>query len=182
MAILDIHHALEIMKTAFPYMDSRTSETIELFIKAGDFYECLVNHRYKVNTMTNSDHWEEESDKDDKTDLVSMLKKLRSVCYENELYIIDLMLNIMNAMDIYESYTNLFSMISSEDNFNGFSNLLGFDGDLDKEDLIELLSSMLSPEDKKSMEELSMILKMMSTTNETGCENKATDENAEHNL
>ena len=172
MATFDIHHALEIMKTAFPYMDNCTSETIELFIRAGDFYECLLSQRYKVNIMTSSDQCKEESNKTDKTDLISMLKILRSVCYENELYIIDLILNLMNTMDLYESYTSLFSMMSSQDDVNGFSNLLGFDGDLDKDDLIELLSSMLSPEDKKSMEDLSMILKMMTTT----------DENAEHNF
>lgn len=175
MASFDIHHTLEILKTAFPYMDSRTSETFELFIKAGDFYECLINRKYEVNMMTNSMENEEEFDK---IDMISMLKSIRSICYENEVRIIDSILNVMNAMELYETYTDLYTMMRSQDDFNGLGDLLGFDGDFNSNgDLIELLSSMLSPEDKETLDNINMVIQMMNTSSDSASENDEPDDN-----
>lgn len=187
MTVLDINHALEIMKTAFPYMDGRAGQTIELLIKAGGFYECLLNQRYKVNKMDNSTENKEEFHKTDNADIISMLKSVRKVCYENELAIIDSILNVINAMELYETYTNLFSMMSSQDDFNGFGSLLGLDETFDNtEDLIELLSSMLSPEDKETIENINMVLKMMTTTSEADSKSDEpideSEDNTSHNF
>lgn len=183
MAFLDLHHALEIMKTAFPYMDSRSRKTIDLFIKVGDLYECLVNQRYKGDLMANSIQCEEGFDKSDNTDIVGMLKKVRDVCHEDEIRIIDSILDVVNAMELYETYTNLYSMMNSQDDFNGINNLLGFDGDFNNtEDLIELLSSILSPEDKETIENINMVLKMMNFTNEEEHKKEESEDDTAHNL
>ena len=45
MSMFYMHHTLEILKAAYPYLNSRSKDTLELFIRAGDFFECLYKQK-----------------------------------------------------------------------------------------------------------------------------------------
>ena len=162
-AFFNLGHTLQILKAAFPYMDRRSKKTMDLFIKAGDLFESLngINNDASVSAIS--------LDEGDKIDMVGMLKEIRKVCHDNEVKIIDMLLNVMNAMELYETYVNLYSMMASQgDGLNGLGNLFGMDSSsTNPEDMIDMLSAMLPPEDKETLDNINMVLKMMSNTKST---------------
>lgn len=150
MPKFDIYHSLEILKAAFPHLDSRSKNTLELFIKVGDLLEILSRNRYKSDVSAYS--FSDDESKSDKTDVVGMLTSVRKVCKDDEIKIVDNLLNLINAFELYETYQSLFSMMSSENDLGEFSNMFGM-GDLSNNpaDMMEMFTSMLSPEGKEIM-------------------------------
>lgn len=204
MSKIDIHHTLNILKAAFPYLNHRSKDTLELFIKAGELFDCL-NNRMNKGSLSIYSIPEDRNPDLDKTNMVEMLKSIKKVCYDEEAKMIDSFLNLVNTLELYETYMNLFSMMSSSGDFGDFSDLgsmFGMDGDLgdlgsmfgmgdnsssnfnnddtnpepNNFNMMEMLSSMLSPEDAETIDNLSMMLKMMNTTDDQG-ERNTSEEN-----
>ena len=174
----DLSHTLEILKAAFPYLDYPTRETLVLFIKAGELIECLNMRQHKgdISAFSISD----DNKNGDETDMVGMLKSVRKVCKDDEVEIIDTLLNITNALEVYETYRNLYSMMSTGDNLGGLGSMLGM-GNLSNnpEDMIEILGQMISPEDKETLENVNTILKMMNSSNSDDSEEEKTTQEYE---
>ena len=163
MSQFDIFHTLEILRAAFPYLDSRSKDTLELYIKAGDLLECL-NKRRQGNTVSTFSFSEDDNNKRDEIDMLGLLNSVRNVCYDDEVKLVDSLLNLMNVMEQYETYMNLFSMMSPDGDLGGLGSMFGMEGRANSSgDMLEMLSSMLSPDDGEAFGNLSMILNMMNS-------------------
>lgn len=171
MAKFNPNHTLEILKAAFPYLDSRSKHNLEFFIKAGDFFDCLQRGKNKDSISTYNFEDDKDEDKSE-LDMIGMLKNIREVCYNDEIKIVDSLLNVMNAMELYETYQNIFTMMSSDDSLK---DVFGMSGDsMNIEDMIEMLSLMLDPEDKETLDNINMILHMMKGSNGNNTEESNT--------
>ncbi len=181
MSKFDLHHSLEILKAAFPYLDSRSKNTLELFIKFGDLFSILSRKRYKddVSAYSFSD---DDKDKREKTDVVGMLKNVKKVCYDDEIKIIDNILNLVNTFELFETYQDLFSMMSPEGDLGGLGNMLGM-GNISSNpaDMMEMLGTMLATEDNDVMNNVNSILHMMNSSSDNSFENiDETEPNADY--
>ncbi|NLJ90206.1 MAG: hypothetical protein GX323_04825 [Clostridiales bacterium] len=165
MSMFYMHHTLEILRAAYPYLNRRSKDTLELFIKAGDFFECLYKRKNKSFVSAFSFQEEDNSEDSDRIDVLGLLKSVREVCYEEEVKLIDSLINLFNIMEMYDTYKNLFSMMSTMDELGGLSSMFGQDGSANPEDMLGILSSMLPEEDKDAIDNISMALKMMNTLN-----------------
>lgn len=163
MSMFYMHHTLEILKAAYPYLNSRSKDTLELFIRAGDFFECLQKRRNKSYISTLSFQNEDQEARED-IDILGLLKSVREVCYEDEIKLIDSLIHLVNIMEMYKSYMDLFSMMSGDGGLDGLGSMFGMGDVGNPEDMLNVLSSMLSPEDKENLDNISMVLNMMNAS------------------
>lgn len=157
-----LKHMLDIMKAAFPHLDNETQESASLIIQTTELMDTLQSVRSKDRVSAFS--FQKQN-----IDIVALLNSIRKVCYARERQIIDSILNIMNMKSMFETYSALSSMMASqaettdnstENKTNSAEANNGFGSGLNP-NMMELLSTMLSPEQKGTFDNLSMMFNMM---------------------
>jgi len=162
-----IVHVIDILKAAFPYLDSDSQQSVDLFVRAGELMTTVkeFSHNNSVASL---------SVRKQSIDLEALLTSVRAVCYPREREIIDVFLNIFKAKNLYQTYMNLSQVMASQSQgTEGFEGT-GFDPGTDSSgnsggmnmdpSMMEMLTSMLPPEQKSTFENLSMILNTMQTS------------------
>lgn len=168
-----ISHVVDILKAAFPYLDSDSQQSVDLFVKTGELISTVTelnNHDHPVASL---------SVRRQSIDLEALLTSVRTVCYPREREFIDVILNMFKAKNLYQTYATLSQVMASQsqgaENFEGFENGSGTDSTDSSSNLgnmfgmngnpamMEMLSSMLTPEQKSTFDNLSMILNSMPT-------------------
>ncbi len=158
----NLKHMLDIMKAAFPHLDNETQESASLIIQTTELMDTLQSVRSKDRVSAFS--FQRQN-----IDIVALLNSIRTVCYARERQIIDSILNFMNMKNMFETYSALSSMMASqaettenntENNTNNTESNNGFGSGLNP-NMMELLSTMLSPEQKSTFDNLSMMFNMM---------------------
>lgn len=156
-----LSHALDIIKAAFPHLDSNSQQTIDLFIKTGELIETISKKK-------NSDHVTSFGLSKPNIDIEALLTSIRTVCYEKEREFVDMVLNFIKAKNLFDTYSMISSMASNSENSsnqngsnmfnNSFLGGLNFDNNPNMQ---ELLESMLTPEQKNTFDNISMMLNLM---------------------
>lgn len=165
-----IVHIMDILKAAFPYLDSDSQQTVDIFVRAGELMTTIkdLSNNHSVASL---------SVRKQSIDLEALLTSVRAVCYPREREIIDFFLNIFKAKNLYQTYMNLSQVMASQSQgTEGFEGT-GFDPGTDSSgnsggmfgmnidpSMMEMLSSMLPPEQKSTFENLNMILNTMQTS------------------
>ena len=164
-----ISHVVDILKAAFPYLDSDSQQSVDLFVKTGELITTVteLNHSHPVASL---------SVRKQSIDLEALLTSVREVCYPREREFIDTILNIFKAKNLYQTYVTLSQVMASQsqetENFEGSENGSGTDyssnlgnmfGMNGNPAMMDMLASMLTPEQKDTFDNLSMILNSMPT-------------------
>ncbi|WP_313134882.1 hypothetical protein [Anaerocolumna sp.] len=162
-----IVHVMDILKAAFPYLDSDSQQSVDVFVKTGELITTVkeLSQNHSVASL---------SVRKQSIDLEALLTNVREVCYPREREIIDVILNIFKAKNLYETYTTLSQVMASQsqgaEGFEGSEfdsdgdpsgNLGGMAGMKMDSSMMEMLTSMLSPEQKSTFENLSMMFNTM---------------------
>lgn len=163
-------HVIDILKAAFPHLDSDSQQSVDILVKTGELITTVteLNQNHSVASL---------SVRKQSIDLEALLTSIRDVCYPREREIIDMILNIFKAKNLYQTYVNLSQIMASQsqstESFEGaeyasgsnssanFGNMFGMNGN---PDMMEMLTSMLTPEQKSTFDNLNMMLNTMSTT------------------
>ncbi len=147
-----LSHIMDIAKAAFPYLDSDSQQSVDLIIKTGELMDAFQSFRQKGSVTTFSLRKEN-------IDIEGLLTNIRSVCYGQEKELIDMILNFMKAKNLYDTYSAFTSTMAfqsgdsenSDDSSGGFGN----------QDMMEILSSMLTPEQKSTFDNINMMFSAM---------------------
>lgn len=157
-----LSHALDIIKAAFPHLDTNTQQSVDLLIKTGELMDSFTASRdpNRVTSLSLSKP---------NIDIEALLTSIRSVCYDKERELIDMVLNFLRAKNMFNTYSMLSQAMASgsgdatnQNNSNMFTN--GFMGDFNtasNPNMQELLESMLTPEQKSTFDNLSMMFNLM---------------------
>ncbi|WMJ87840.1 hypothetical protein [Anaerocolumna sp. MB42-C2] len=144
-------HILDIIKAAFPYLDSDSQQSVNLFIKTGELMDAFQTMKQKSSVTT-------LSLKKENIDIEALLTNIRGVCYDQERELIDMFLNFMKAKSLYDTYSAFASTMASQsgdsensDGSSGFGN----------SDMMEILSSMLTPEQKSTFDNINTMFSAM---------------------
>lgn len=109
---------IEILKNAFPHLDSNKQKSINIILKMAELHDC-VNQLSHVSSMEACDN------EPNRTNIEELLKSIRPVCGKKDQDIIDFALNFYKTKDIYNAYKTLNKENSSiENTFNLFKNNL----------------------------------------------------------
>lgn len=158
----NLKHMVDIMKAAFPHLDNETQESASLIIQTTELMNTLQSNKSKERVSAFSFRGQN-------IDIVALLTSIRNVCYARERQMIDSILNLMNMKSMFETYSALSSMMSSQsdtsgNNSNNSTNSTesdsGFGSGLNP-NMMDLLGSMLSPEQKSTFDNISMMFNMM---------------------
>ena len=159
-----ISHTLDIIKAAFPYLDSQTQQTMGLVLKTGELFESIqsISQEGSVTSLSIQKH---------SIDIEALLNGIRDVCNQKEREFVDIILNIFKAKNFYHTYTTLTAaMASQSDNSNPSgdtnstanpSNLDGMFGMNGNSNMMEVLESFLTPEQKDTFDNLNMMFSVM---------------------
>ena len=146
-----LSHILDIVKAAFPYLDSDSQQSVDLLIKTGELMDAFQTRKQKSSVTA-------FSLKKDNIDIEALLTNIRDVCYDQERELIDMFLNLMKAKSLYDTYSAFASTMASQsgdsensDGSSGFGN----------SDMMEILSSMLTPEQKSTFDNINMMFSAM---------------------
>ncbi|BCJ95599.1 hypothetical protein acsn021_31680 [Anaerocolumna cellulosilytica] len=155
-----LKHILDIIKAAFPHLDSESQQSMDLLIKTGELMDSVsAISRQKTVTAFGIK-------KTHNIDIETLLTSIRGVCYEKERELIDTFLNLIRAKNMYETYMMLSSTLASQSSESDGAADGGFDAGglfngMNNPNMMELLESMLTPEQKSTFENLSMMFQMM---------------------
>ncbi len=153
-----LDHTLDLIKAAFPYLDSDSQQSVDILMKIGDMIKSLQNFQNpdKVSTF---------SLRKKNIDLEGLLTNVRNVCYEKEREIVDMVLNMIQVKNMFQMYTTLSQTMSSQSNnfensedtepSNSSSNPNNLAGMFGNGNMMELLGTLLSPEQKDTFESIS---------------------------
>jgi len=151
----DLNHTLDIIKAAFPYLDSQSQQSMDLVIKAGELFETF-NAFNQEGTLTAL------SVRKQSIDFEALLNGIRNVCNEQEQKIIDMLLNFFTAKNLFNTYSTLASTMSSQTENKGnagdLGGLFGMDGNTN---MMDLLQSFLTPDQKSTFDNLNMMFSVM---------------------
>lgn len=155
-------HMVDIMKAALPHLDSSTQESASLLIKTSELMDSLRSVRSQEHVSTFSLNRQN-------IDIEALLNSVRTVCYARERQLIDNVLNFLRMKNMFDTYSTLSSMMSSssddtgtkEEQSQGAENTGGGSGLGFNSNMMDILSTMLSPEQKSTFDNMSMMLNMM---------------------
>lgn len=166
-----IVHIIDILKAAFPYLDSDSQQSVDIFVRAGELITT-------VNEFSHNSSVASLSVRKQSIDLEALLTSVRAVCYPREREFIDIFLNIFKAKNLYQTYMNLSQVMASQSQgTEGFEGSGEYDSGTDSSgnsgsmfgnmkmdpSMMEMLTSMLPPEQKGTLETLSMLFNAMPT-------------------
>lgn len=145
-------HLLQIVKAAFPHLDSGTQQSAELIVKTGELMEAFenLNQRGTVTAF---------SIKNQNIDIEALLTSIRNVCYDRERELVDTFLNLIKAKNLYDTYTAFASVMATQT-----ENTETSDGETNSggsPDMMEILGALLTPEQKSTFENINMMFSAM---------------------
>lgn len=163
-----LSHTLDLVKAAFPYLDSQSQQTMGLVIKAGELYET-------VHTFHQEGQVAALSLPRGSIDIEALLNGIRGVCTPKEREIVDMILNLFKMKNMYQTYSVLASAMASQseetqdqrdgepgnEEHDETQNKGGLFGMNANPNMMELLESFLTPEQKDTFDNLSMMLNTM---------------------
>ncbi len=141
-----LSHVIEIIKAAFPHLDSDTQQSVELIVKTGELMDALQTYRHRSSVTMFSLQKQN-------IDIEALLTSVRDVCYEREKSLIDTILNIIKAKNLYETYTAFASTMASQS--ENADNPDGTPGGIGNPDMMEILGALLTPEQKSTFDDIS---------------------------
>lgn len=159
-----LSHTLDIVKAAFPYLDSDSQQSMNLIIKMGELWDSFQSLRQN-NTVTTF------SIRKQSIDVEALLTSIREVCYDKERELVDMILNMIKAKNLYSTYVTLAQTMASQTentdnpydqdnpgNSNTSEGLFGMGGNTN---MMEILSSLLTPEQKSTFDNINLMFNTM---------------------
>ncbi len=141
-------HTLALLNAALPYVDAYSKHSMELMVKATELLDSIHHQPTELSTLSLNDR---------KGDMEGMLNSIKGLCSHQERDFIDTIMNITRARKFYQIYKNV--AVTTQDNkgerLNPYAELFGLE---DNVSMMDVISSMLTPEQQSTFETLNMVL------------------------
>lgn len=147
-------HTLNLLNAALPYVNPHSKHSMELMVKATELLDSIHHQPTELTTL---------SLQEKKGDMEGMLNSIKEHCSHQERDFIDMIMNITRAKKFYQIYKNV--GINTQDNkgdrTNPYAELFGLEDNIS---VMDVLSSMLTPEQQSTFETLNMVLNSVSNS------------------
>lgn len=146
-------HVLEIVKAAFPHLDSDTQQSADLIVKTGELMEAFQNFKQRGTVTTFNIRTQN-------IDIEALLMSIRNVCYDQERELVDTFLNLIKAKNLYDTYSAFASVMATQtENTENSDGEPGSSGG--GPDMMEILGALLTPEQKSTFDDINMMFNAM---------------------
>ncbi len=151
-----LNHIIDIARAAFPYLDSDSQQSVDLILKTGELMNAFQSYKQQDTVTT-------FSIRKQNIDIEALLSNVRNVCYDQERELVDMVLNFMRAKTMFDTYSAFASTMAFQsentENSDGTSDRTS-DG-MGSPDMMEILGSLLTPEQKSTFENINMMFSVM---------------------
>lgn len=133
-------HSMKLIKAALPYIDISEQRFLSIYLKFSEFMNTIHLFSKSPPELRAC-----ETKSSDKGNVSKMIEALKNVCDDKERETMDTVLNFMQAMQLYQSYTDFFATSGdgkpNEENStgNGFQNM-------------DIMKALLTPEQQTMFE------------------------------
>ncbi|MFA9378866.1 MAG: hypothetical protein ACERKZ_19285 [Lachnotalea sp.] len=132
-------HQLEIIKAAIPYINNSEQKLVSVYVKVSELMDTVTIFQKPESSVGIC------STGDNEGGILNMLNDIKAVCTSKEKETINMVINYMNAFQLYNSYQDTYSDTENTYNENSSSNM--FDN----------LKDLLTPEQQKMFETYSVM-------------------------
>ena len=148
----NLQHAADIMRAALPHLNTQSKRPIELVLKTSELLDAIANPDSGELSACALDK--------EPIDLEAMLLHVQEVCNEQEKEQVNLILNFVKARKLYQTYQ---SFRINNPGFQGDNPGSGPFSSGGFPSMMDFFTSQMSPEQKSSFDNISMILNAMNT-------------------
>lgn len=148
----DPSHIAELLRAAAPYITEDIRSSLDFLISTLEFSDSMKKvQKTGIHLPTNLTSII--------TDMEGLLKSVRSHCTDKERELVDMFLNIVNAQNFYRTYSEMASMFKDSTEHSGSEQASeGGTSSDGNEHMMEMLTEMLSPEQKNAFEAMKMMM------------------------
>ncbi len=133
-------HNMKLIKTALPYIQVSEQRFLSIYLKFSEFVNTIQFFSKNNASLTAC-----EQDTDSRGNLLEMVTALKNVCDDAERETLDMMLNFLQAMQIYKTYSEFYKTSSEFQQENQDSDTTPFQN-------MDILKTFLSPEQQTMFE------------------------------
>lgn len=133
-------HNMKLIKAALPYIHVSEQRFLSIYLKFSEFLNTIqfFSHNETSLTACQQEHNSQEN-------LVEMVAALKNVCDDAERESLDMILNFLQAMQLYKTYSEFYKTSSEFAQGNE-------DNDTPQFQNMDILKSFLSPEQQMMFE------------------------------
>lgn len=133
-------HNMKLIKTALPYIRVSEQRFLSIYLKFSEFINTIQFFSQNNASLTAC-----EQDIDSQGNLLEMVTALKNVCDDTERETLDMMLNFLQAMQIYKTYSEFYKTSGEFQQENQDSDTTQFQN-------MDILKAFLSPEQQTMFE------------------------------
>lgn len=133
-------HNMKLIKTALPYIQISEQRFLSIYLKFSEFVNTIQFFSKNETSLTAC-----EQPSNSQGNLLEMVTALKNVCNDTERETLDILLNFLQAMQLYKTYSELYKTseeFKQSDDMSGTSQFQNMD----------MLKSFLSPEQQNIFE------------------------------
>lgn len=150
-----VTHTMNILKAASPYVGGKSRQSVDVLLKATELMDTFQSKGSGDLSACNLNNGN--------GDMEGMLNNIKNFCSTKERDLVDMMLNFMKAQKFYQTYRDISATGQTGGKGNSKNPYAAFLGLDENANMTDMLSSMLTPEQQSTFENLNMILSTMST-------------------
>lgn len=133
-------HNMKLIKAALPYIQVSEQRFLSIYLKFSEFINTIDFFSHNNASVTAC-----EQDTDSQGNLLEMVNALKNVCDDTECETLDMILNFLQAMQIYKTYSEFYKASGEVQQENQESDAPQFQN-------MDILKAFLSPEQQTMFE------------------------------
>lgn len=134
------NHNMKLIKAALPYIQVSEQRFLSIYLKFSEFINTIDYFSQNNASVTAC-----EQDTDSQGNLLEMVNALKNVCDDTERETLDMILNFLQAMQIYKTYSEFYKTSGEFQQENQESDTPQFQN-------MDILKAFLSPEQQTMFE------------------------------
>ena len=133
-------HNMKLIKTALPYIQISEQRFFSIYLKFSEFVNTIQFFSKNDTTLTACEHQSNAQG-----NMLEMVTALKNVCNQAEQETLDMLLNFLQAMQLYQTYSTFYQTSEEFQQNEDTSNTTPFQS-------MDLLKSFLTPEQQSMFE------------------------------
>ncbi|MDE6313773.1 MAG: hypothetical protein K2M46_09195 [Lachnospiraceae bacterium] len=133
-------HTMKLLKTALPYVNTSEQHFLSIYLKFSEFLNTLQLYTQEKGSISAC-----KSDEKKQGNMIEMVNALKKVCHDHERETLDMMLNFLQAMQLYQTYSEFYKTTEQFKELEGTNPFA-------ENNQMDMLKAFLTPEQQTMFE------------------------------
>lgn len=133
-------HTMKLLKAALPYVNTSEQHFLSIYLKFSEFVNTLQLYTHGQNQVSACNAEEKQQG-----NMIEMVNALKKVCNDKERETLDMLLNFLQAMQLYQTYSEFYKTTEQVKELEGTNPFSGGNQ-------MDVLKAFLTPEQQTMFE------------------------------